>query len=73
MPRKCCVYACKTNYDSKKCSATSSCEKIPMFRLPSDKEEKNKWIQAVPNADLTISSNTVICVKTVTIGLVIRH
>ena len=38
-----------------------------MFRLPSDKEEKNKWIQAVPNADLTISSNTVICVKTVII------
>ena len=57
----CCVYACETNYDSKKCSATSSCKKIPVYRLPSDEEEKNKWIQAVPNADLTISRNTVIC------------
>ena len=55
-----CVCACKTNYNSKKCSATSSCEKIPVNRLPSDEEEKNKWIQAVPNADSTISSNTVI-------------
>ena len=56
-----CVCACKTNYDSKKCSATSRCEKVPVYSLPSDEEDKNKWIQAAPNADLTISSNTVIC------------
>ena len=31
----------------KKCPAISSCEKIPVYRLPSDEEEKNKWIQAV--------------------------
>ena len=61
MSRKCCVYGCKTNYDRKKCSATSSCEKIPVYRLPSDEQEKNKWIQAVPNADFTVSRNTVIC------------
>ena len=36
----------QTNYDSKNCPATSSCEKIPVYRLPSN-EEKNKWIQAV--------------------------
>ena len=56
MPRKCCIYACCTNYDSQDENA-----KIPVYCLPKDDEERAKWIKAIPNANLTVNGDTVIC------------
>ena len=56
MPRKCCVFDCNTNYDSKR-----NTQKLSVYRLPSDENEREAWIRAVPNANLTVSKNTVIC------------
>ena len=38
MPFKCSVKGCNSNYDSTK-------EKVPVFKLPSDPEQKAKWLQ----------------------------
>ena len=59
MPRKCCVFGCRTNYDSEKLKNDG--KKLSVFRLPSHDDEREKWVKAVLNANLTINSNTVIC------------
>ena len=58
MPRKCCVFACQTNYGNKK---QKSQEKIPVYRFPRDLEEMNRWIKAIPNANLRVTDNSVVC------------
>ena len=58
MPKKCCVYACRTNYNSEK---TKGCDKLSVFRFPTNTDEQQKWIQAVPNANLKVTKSTVIC------------
>ena len=44
-------------------SSTSSHLKkdIPVFRFPKKSEEKNRRIQAVPNANLIVNESTVVC------------
>ena len=32
-----------------------------MHRFPKDETEKEKWIKAVPNANLRVSKDTVVC------------
>ena len=54
MVRKCCVTGCKSNYLSEK-------EKVTV--LPSDLEERQRWIKAIPRNNIPNSSNTVVCVK----------
>ena len=54
MGRKCCVYACKTNYSTEKLKS----DKILVDRFP--KDEKEKWIKAIPNANLRASKETVV-------------
>ena len=61
MVRKCCVTGCKSNYLSKK-------EKVTVYRLPSDPEERKKWIKAIPRDNIPDSPNTVVCVKHVPPG-----
>ena len=58
MPKKCCVYACSTNYARSK---NKSQDKVSVFRFPKDISDKEKWMQAVPNSNLIVSDNTVIC------------
>ena len=43
MPNKCCVGKCTSNY------ATSNDGYISMFSFPKDSEEREKWLQALPN------------------------
>lgn len=42
MPRKCSVGFCKSNYDS-------TMEKIRVYSFPTDEEEKQKWLNVLPN------------------------
>ena len=55
--KKCCVYACKTNYSSEKLKS----DKISLYRFPKDETEKENWIKAIPNTNLRISRDTVVC------------
>ena len=57
MGKKCCVYACKTNYSSKKLKR----DKTSVYHFPKDETEREKWIKAIPNANLRVSKNTVVC------------
>ena len=34
---------------------------LPAFHFPKKSEEKNKWIQAVPSANLIVNESTVVC------------
>ena len=36
-------------------------EKVSIYRFPPDEEEKNKWIKAIPRANLTVNNNTRVC------------
>ena len=56
MVRKCCVTGCKSNYLSEK-------EKVTVYRLPSDSEERQRWIKAITRFSTPESRNTVVCVK----------
>ena len=57
MGKKCCVYACKTNYSSAKLKS----DKISKYRFSKDETEKEKWIKAVRNANFRVSKDTVVC------------
>ena len=57
MGKKFCVYACKTNYSSEKLKS----DKILVYLFPKDEKEKEKWIKAVPNANLRVSKDIVVC------------
>ena len=61
MPRKCSVFACKTNYRSQQdktmCGKTN---KIPIYCFPKKRREREQWIKSVPNANLNVTNNTVI-------------
>ena len=41
MIKKCCVYGCKSNYKSVK-------DKVSVFRLPSNREDRLRWLKAIP-------------------------
>ena len=58
MPYKCCVPKCKSNYLTEE---KEKKEKVSIYRFPPDKEEKNKWIKAIPRANLTVNNNTRVC------------
>lgn len=60
MGKKCCVYGCKTGYLSQK-GLGSTNKATPVFRFPKDEGEKKAWIQAIPNANLVVSRETVVC------------
>ncbi len=53
MPRKCCVYECRTNY--------TPSERGTVFRFPNDATERNRWLASLPNKDLTWTEHIGIC------------
>ena len=59
MGKKCCVYGCKTNYTSEKASVND--KKLSVYRFPKDLSEREAWISAIPNANFTASTDTVVC------------
>ena len=42
MPRKCCVGKCRSMY-------AGTAEKVKVYGFPSEKEEFDKWVKAIPN------------------------
>ena len=61
MPWKCCVFACKTNYRSQQDKTMcGEINKIPVYHFPKNNESE-QWIKSVPNANLNVTNNTVIC------------
>ena len=75
MGKKCCVYGCDTNYTSKKKRKKENSKvegensdiedinesKIAVYRLPKDEDEREWWLKAIPNANIKVSKDTVIC------------
>ena len=71
MVKKCCVYGCTTNYLSKtrkrktdEDDTTASIESIvkpSVYRFPKDPIEREEWRKVVPNENLNVTDNTVIC------------
>ena len=55
MGRKCCVTGCRSNYDPT--------EKISVFRLPKDKDERGRWMKAISPDNRPDSANTVVCIQ----------
>ena len=53
MGRKCCVTGCNGNYDKQNEEST--------FRLPSDPEEKKRWLQALPRDNIPLTKDTAVC------------
>ena len=54
--RKCCVGNCKSNYDTES-------EYVSSHKFPSDKDERQRWLDALPNVVTKVTKNTVVCVK----------
>ena len=67
MVKKCCVYDCKTNYDSERKKYVSvDGKQQSVFRFPhpnTEAENRQRWIDVVSkvNANLKVGSETVIC------------
>ena len=64
MPRKCCVFGWKTNYRSQQDKTMcGEINKITLYRFPKNKDERERelWIKSVPNANLNVTNNNVIC------------
>lgn len=59
MGKKCCVFGCKTGYSSEKASEKD--KQISVYRFPTDESERKAWISAIPNANLSITNDTVVC------------
>lgn len=60
MPFHCCVPGCRGNYSKTK---ETSEERVSVFKFPTDVALRNKWIRAIPRANLEVSNNTVVCEK----------
>ena len=56
MPKKCCVGGCSSNYKKEE-------EYTKVFRFPSDAQEKQCWIDKLPNILNTITGDPVLCEK----------
>ena len=59
MVKKCCVTGCRSNYDPT--------DKVSVFRLPKDKDARERWMKAIPrdniDLDLPDSANNVVCIQ----------
>ena len=59
MPNKCCIYNCKTNYDSQKNKPKISC-----YSFPKDPIRRQEWIDNIPRHEWnsgTVGKHMVIC------------
>ena len=55
MGRKFCVFGCRSGYDAK--------DKTSVFRLPKNKEERQRWLKALPRDNVPDSKDTVVSEK----------
>ena len=55
MGRKCCVTGCRSGYESR--------DKICMYRLPKDSEERERWLKSIPCDNIPQSKDIVVCEK----------
>ena len=58
MVRKCCVPGCSSNY-----SSSSKTGYVNVFTFPIDTDRRSLWIKSIPRENLTVNSNTVVCIK----------
>lgn len=58
MVKKCCVYGCTSNYASEK---KKTGVHVSVYRFPKDETERSRWIKSIPNANLRVTANTVVC------------
>ena len=65
MPRKCCVYGCKSNYKSTKVGYS-------VFIFPRDETLRREWIRKIPNANFNPTKYTCVCEKHFTVEEVSR-
>jgi hypothetical protein len=59
MPLKCCVYGCTSNYLSGKDKSGP----VPVYRLPKNETEKNRWLATLPRDNTPVTKYTVVCAK----------
>ena len=59
MVNKCCVPKCNSNYES----SISREGLIKRFSFPKDEILQAVWLCKIPRANLTISKNTVVCIR----------
>ena len=65
MPRKCCVYGCKSNYESTEV-------RYSVFSFPRDETLRREWIRKIPNANFNPTKYTCVCEKHFTVEEVNR-
>ena len=65
MPRKCCMYACKSNYKSTEV-------RYSVFCFSCDKTLRREWIRKIPNANFNPRKYTCVCEKHFTVEDVSR-
>ena len=53
MVKKCCIPGCRGNYDVK--------NKVRVYWLPSNEEERNRWINSIPRSSFPNKPDTVVC------------
>lgn len=66
MPSSCCVPGCRSNY-------TSNSPSVTVFKFPKNEELKRKWLSAIPRADFTPKTRSVVCLKHFDERFVIRE
>ena len=61
MVKRCTIPGCNPNYHSRR-GAEFNKKKVPVFRFPSDKEERHAWLRAIiPLKNIVSSKEAVIC------------
>ena len=59
MPRMCCVTGCSSNYRGKDRSE----DYISMYKLPTNVEERERWLQNIPRENIPKGKDTAVCQK----------
>ena len=60
MPLKCCIPYCNSNYDK---NDENNDIHVPVYRLPQDHDERQRWLSAIPRRNTPNSPYTVVCAK----------
>ena len=60
MVKLCTIPGCNPNYHSRR-GAEFNKKKVPVFRIPSDKEDRDAWLKAIPFKNIVSSKEAVIC------------
>ena len=58
MGRKCCVFGCKSGYDT---YIKKNGQKFPLYKFPQDEHQRKLWTRAIPNVLGKILPNHRVC------------